>query len=355
MLGPKRVRILRKVLIWLITLLLVGVGTAFTAFSYSVAAWVTAARHSPPSVNVKVFNATGIVWPVSFPARGEKVQLSGWLLIPSMATHLSLIIVPGWNEDRSSYVGLADEFLAGGFTVLVFDPQGTGLSTGTHQTLGAEESKDVLGAYDFMLKKGYRASGMTILGRSEGAAAVIVASPQLPKVAALVADSSYAELGSVLSEQWNNLTGLPGFTDFLASWFASQNGANPGLDLTKIVAGEPKRAFLFIQANGDSLIPPANAKELKAASQNPATQLLLLNGTYHLDTFAYAPYTYLLAVDNFIGLETKLSPQSWLPFNPNQAKWMAPQGNIITAGKTIGNFAENILGPGDLNRLHNFQ
>jgi uncharacterized protein len=239
---------------------------------------------------------------VVFDSRDDHVALSGWLFTPTSPTGRSVILVHGWQGDREDvdFVPLARDLLARGYAVLLFDLRGSGRSGGSHQTFAHDETRDVLGAYDLMRREGYRPALMTVLGNSMGAATVLEAAPQLADVAALVSDSAFADLSDSLQGGLTRFTRLPGFMALPAMEFARLWGVVPTLSPADVVASLPDRAFLFLHAAGDRLLPVSNARTLRAASTNAGSRLVVVHGDDHLDTYLHDRATYLSELLTFV-------------------------------------------------------
>lgn len=242
---------------------------------------------------------------VSFDSRTDHVRLSGWLFHAATRTGRSVIFVHGWQANRvdTGYgiPSIAHDMVGHGYDVLLFDLRATGTSGGDRFTLGALEPRDLLGAYDFMRAYGYRPQLMTVIGDSMGAATEIEAAPQLSDVAALVSDSAFAELHPLIERELPKRSHLPSIFDWGVVTSAHVlYGVDPDLRPVDTVRNLPNRAFLFIHAIGDDFIPVGDARELRAASSNPRTQLLVLPGTAHVQTYKADPSQYLRVVFTFI-------------------------------------------------------
>ena len=74
--------------------------------------------------------------------------------------------------------------------------------------MGPRESRDVGGAIDFLGQRGLASDGVDLLGYSMGAAAVLLEAPAEPNVRAVVEDSGYAELASLLNARLPHYSGL---------------------------------------------------------------------------------------------------------------------------------------------------
>jgi pimeloyl-ACP methyl ester carboxylesterase len=241
---------------------------------------------------------------VAFPSRVDHLTLRGWLFRAPLPTGRSVIVVHGFHQNRVNAdfnaVGLSKDLVAHGYDVLLFDLRSCGASDGDRFTLGTLEPRDLLGAYDYMRGQHYVAAKMAVIGDSEGAATVIGAAKGLESVGALIADSSFAELKPILDAQLPYNTTLPSIF-FPGGELASQLfGLNPNLRPVDQVKALPSRAFLFFHGGADSYIPLSNGKELKAASANPESELVVVPGADHVHSFRTDPALYLKTLYSFI-------------------------------------------------------
>lgn len=274
----------------------------YAGISVYVASVLTGGKNSPLTVSPQSIGSDYA--DVSFPSRVDHVPLRGWLFHTG-GHGRSVIMVSGREENRidSGYgtAEIAHTLLARGYDVLLFDVRSTGQSGGNRQTLGTREPRDLLGAYDFMRGQQYDPGQMAIIGDSQGGAVVIEAAPELGDVAALITDSAFAELRPVLEAQLPSHSNLPGFFN----WGIITAGRllfdiNPDLRPVDVVRRLPARAFLFIQGTADKTVPPKQASELRAASANRESQLLLIPGAGHVGSYTRAPGPYIEAVTSFI-------------------------------------------------------
>jgi len=136
------------------------------------------------------------VQPVWFPA-GDGVSLRGWFVSASPVAP-SVILVPGFKDNRASMAPYARFLHAAGFNVLLYDSRGTGGSSGTF-SLGVREVNDVRGAVSYLARRrDLRDHRTGLLGVSLGAGVVIVAAALMPSVGAAVADSVYVDQTSLV-------------------------------------------------------------------------------------------------------------------------------------------------------------
>jgi pimeloyl-ACP methyl ester carboxylesterase len=236
---------------------------------------------------------------VSFPSRTDHLTLRGWLLHSASPTGRSVVLLHGSNADRAIDARLARDLVGAGYDVLLFDFRACGTSDGDHQTFGNLEQRDVLGAHDLMVARGYSPSLMTFLGNSTGATALLGAAPQMPDVAAIVSDSAFNSAARQFSTFWSD-AGVSRPLVWMATQVTRADGADPYALATDAVRSMPGRAILFIHARGDQRIAFADAQALRAASADPHSELWISEATSHDGTYGFNPRQYLQRVLGFV-------------------------------------------------------
>ncbi len=157
---------------------------------------------------------------VNFPSRGDKVNISGWY-VPAVgedaANAPAVILVHGLNDCKHSpFILLPAGMLNhAGFNVLMIDLRNHGDSqvVDGRYAAGTLEYLDVLGAWDWLVDTQHiPAQKIGLYGTSLGAATVMIAMGEEPRVAAVWEDSGYADLQTaLLAELARN--GFPGFLE----------------------------------------------------------------------------------------------------------------------------------------------
>jgi pimeloyl-ACP methyl ester carboxylesterase len=297
---PNRWRRPRRIL----PLVVAALAVIYVVTSIAVAWVLTMGTHTAPSVPA---TSIGRVFEdVSFASREDRLTLRGWLFHASPSNGRSVIFVHGWQGNRvDTSSGLwekARDVVQHGYDALLFDLRSCGTSDGSRFTLATEEPRDVLGAYDFMVSRGYRSQAMTVLGDSMGASSMIEAAPQMPTVGALISDSAFAELRPLVEKELPKRSHLPGF---LFNWGVTTSarllfGVNPDLRPVDVVRSLPGRAFLFVQATDDDFIPSTDAVELDQASANAESRLALIPANAHVKEYLAHPDEYMRVVYGFI-------------------------------------------------------
>jgi pimeloyl-ACP methyl ester carboxylesterase len=290
-------------LLAVVTLLLV----AYAGIAVAAATILTApkrnfvATRTPASYNAP-FEA------VRFPARGGDVEIAGWLL-PESQSEQAIILVHGkdssrTNEFQGQFVDFASDLHARGFTVLMIDMRGHGQSGPARYAFGLNEKRDILGAVDWLISRGFQPGEIGLLGVSMGAASSIMATADEPAIGALVADCGYAAIAPLIEQEWTRTSGLPIWmlppTQFaVRTLFGYDISASRPIDVIDEIAPRP---VLLIHGTGDKLINVNNMAQLSQAAPNAETWAVA--NAEHAASYRTNPEVYLNRVSTFF--ETSL-------------------------------------------------
>ncbi len=285
----------------LLLVALVAVAVGYGSISYVIADRFTRAERHPvgraPQVAAATYEDVAL-------RTSDGLTLKGWFF-PVRGTRAA-ILIHGRNANRTEFEGRSEHIaaflIADGFSVLLFDLRGHGDSDGERFSLGQFERLDVASAIDFVASRGFAENRIALLGISLGAGTAIQELLLHPKVGAIVSDSSYTDASTIVTEKLQQEAGVPG-------WFT------PGvLFMTKIAFGldgdqvrpieivrtHPERAFLFIHCDTDGLVPVHHARDLFAASADPASALWIAHDCNHAAADDIYPAEYRMRVITFI-------------------------------------------------------
>jgi uncharacterized protein len=286
----------RRRLLRIILFLAVAVVLVYAAVSYYVADTLTRPVRWPIHTSPAAY---GLPYEeVRFNSAVDDILLSGWFVdTPGSKT---IMVLHGVSSARDNYINMeVGKVLAEhGYDLLLFDFRGHGASGGDRSTLGEAETRDIAGALGYLKSRGVTEVGT--LGYSMGASAELLAAPDHPEMRAIIADSAFSDLFSVIERQ-RETYGLPNLFN-PGVVFASQTLF--GLD---ILGNEPKRAIgmagdrpiLLIHADSDPLIPVSEARELQQAAHSPNVQLWVTDASGHVASFADNREEYLRRVTDF--------------------------------------------------------
>lgn len=128
----------------------------------------------------------------------DGINLAAWL-IPQKKSDKAIIVCHGYPADKGDVLGMA-AFLAPRYNLVFFDFRALGKSQGKFSTGGWREREDFLSAAKFLKDKGFKDIGA--FGFSMGAAVILMSNS--PDIKAIVSDSSFASLNSVLELIFQN-------------------------------------------------------------------------------------------------------------------------------------------------------
>ncbi|MCX6032203.1 MAG: alpha/beta hydrolase [Chloroflexi bacterium] len=209
---------------------------------------------------------------VKFPSRQAGIEVAGWW-IPADPAAPAVILVDGLGGCKNSIAVLtpAGMLWRNGFNVLLIDLRDTGDSTfqDGRSTIGNEEYRDVLGAWDWLVKeKGFASGKIGLFANSLGGANANYAFSEEPRVAALFLQSTFGNLQQVLAAELTRA----GYPTFLApgalvsgSIVTGVNlfGHNP-LDAIRKDAGRP---VYIVHTRADTRIAINQSEQLAAAAK----------------------------------------------------------------------------------------
>lgn len=201
-------------------------------------------------------------------------DVPGWLIKAADNGHgqadgAIMLAHPG-GADRRAMTKLAEFYLSQKLDVLTFDYscQGEAPCKTAGITYGERESADVTGAYKYLSKDYEKVYAM---GSSVGAAAVLIALPDMPGLDGAIAENPMANFKRLLKEA-PEAQAMPGwFTDALATIAMKRGGFNGDKSAEKAMAQTKDVPILFMHSEQDKTIAPTQTKDIAAAYSGPKT------------------------------------------------------------------------------------
>ena len=234
---------------------------------------------------------------VRFKPRKDKLNLAGWF-IPNTGANRAIILVHGRNASKQNAISgklpkLAAELHQAGYAILMIDLRGHGESEGKRYTFGVYEQRDVLGAVDLLLEKGFLPGNIAVLGISLGAAAAVGAAAEEPAIGALIVDSAFSDLNALVEPKWEAESGLPKFL-LPGVYFMWQ--ILFGFDLANVkpvdwIVKVAPRPILILHCKFDQTADISHAAHL--AEVVPHAKLVAINGCEHAEIYRDRPQEYL--------------------------------------------------------------
>ncbi len=234
------------------------------------AAWLV--THPPQSAEFTTRLDDDVGWVRLDFASRRGARLAGWFA-PTLDPAGTVIVSHGVGGTHRDVIGKANMLRQLGFNTFVFDFLGHGLSGPGVVTLGAGEVEDLLAAVDLAAGlPGVDPRRIAVLGDSMGGAVAIMAAARDERIAAVIAESSYARLSRVATDSFQAFLRLPAFpfagpVQLFGRLFGrvDPGQVNPVEDIARI---SPRPVFL-IHGEDDRHVPAAASQELYDAAGEP--------------------------------------------------------------------------------------
>jgi pimeloyl-ACP methyl ester carboxylesterase len=230
--------------------------------SWAANALLHPGRRPPPSEPAQPHESVDLV--------GDGVKLKGWIFrAPPTARRGTVVYLHGVGDNRGSSVGLAQHLTARGFDVVAYDSRAHGESGGEACTYGYYEKRDLARVLD-------QSGGgpFVLFGVSLGAAVALQTAADDPRVAAVVAVSTFSDLRTVAFER--------------APFFASRSNKEDALriaeaeakfDVAEVsserAAPRIKCPVLLVHGAEDRETPPEHSERVFAALPGPKRLILV--------------------------------------------------------------------------------
>jgi fermentation-respiration switch protein FrsA (DUF1100 family) len=236
--------------------------------------------------------------PVQFPS-ASGATIHGWF-IPGKKGAGAIILMHGVRANRLSMLDRARFLAQADYSVLLFDFQAHGESTGKHITFGYLESMDAQAAVSFLRSKAPEEK-IGVIGVSLGGAAALLASPPL-EVNALVLEMVYPTIKQAISNRLTMRFGRwAGSLTPLLSWqFKPRLGIDTDVLRPIDHIGKISSPKLLIVGAEDQHTTLAESRRMFEAASEPK-ELWVVNGAKHVDLYAVEKKEYEQHVLGFFG------------------------------------------------------
>jgi pimeloyl-ACP methyl ester carboxylesterase len=237
--------------------------------------------------NPKLFNLPyEDVWlPINL-SSGRVERIHCWWIKAKQSDAKVLLYLHGNGLNISANIGHAYRFHKLGFSVLLIDYRGYGLSEGSFPN-ETQVYQDTTTAWNYLVQQQQiPANHIFIYGHSLGGAIAIDLAVKHPEAAGLIVESSFTSIREVVA--YRNLFRMFPVDLILTQRFESMK------KLPKL-----RMPVLFIHGFADTTIPYFMSQKLYAAAPEPK-KLILVPGAEHNDLADIAGEQYLQWVDAFV-------------------------------------------------------
>jgi uncharacterized protein len=256
----------------------------------------------------------------------DGVVLRGWKVTPPQPNGSWVLLFHGVGDNRVGVIGQSELLLRTGYSVVMMDAGGHGASEGPMATYGWLERNDTRAVIDALfhdagqrcLSIQYRRPGnpcpppqhIFALGESMGAGIALQSAAADPRIEAVVAESSFADLreasydyAGLRKYPWLGKTLLSPFT-----WTLVYRGEKlTGLPVAEVspvkaVASHPFPVLLICDEK-DEALPCRHTRMIYEAARGPK-QLWVVPGAYHTAALGFQPEEFRRRVLSFFATYT---------------------------------------------------
>lgn len=266
--------------------------SAFFAYRFTTPPRRTLA--TPPELFLRTHEA------VRFPSR-DHLTLSGWFVpcADTPATKQAVVLLHGYGSTRMQMLARAKFFSEHGYAALLYDARAHGESDGGLASFGYFETRDLLGALDWLRTRGFTSFGC--LGASQGGATIALASAELRDVRWAVLESVYPDLLNAVDRRFRRSFHVPGWLAGivmtpLAEWRlgVKATAVSPREAVTKLSC-----PLFCITGDLDLSTFPADAREVFDQVRT-SKSWWLVPGAAHVDLYGFAKADYERRLLEFI-------------------------------------------------------
>lgn len=234
----------------------------------------------------------------------DQIKLSGWIMESGNSPKGVIVMAHGYKENRLQHnvpaLALSQSLLDENYHVILFDFRNSGVSDKSLTTVGFHEKEDLISVVQYV-KEFYPELPIGIIGFSMGAATALIAAEEEPFIEAIVADSSFSDMGDYLSANlsvWSDLPDFP-FTPIIMNTLPLLTG----IDIDKVSPRESikriQAPIMLIHGDGDEAIPYQNSEEIMSNSTGESIFFWKPSGAGHVRGYSTYPEEYTNRVIQF--------------------------------------------------------
>ena len=241
---------------------------------------------------------------VYFPSREKGIQLNGWLFNYFPNSPIVIIvhgIFPNGKCKPESNL-IASLLIQEGINALTIDLRNYGQSdiVSGYEDLGLKSYNDVLGAYDYLKKIGFKSNSIGLHGISLGAVPVIFAANAEKNIKAIWVDSSLAEFSMVLKDEIARYGLSIEFGPAVSFFGKLLSGVDP-VDLNPAEKLTNNKNYFFTHGDKDQrmLVRHYNYFQKYTEENNITAEFWLAESSYHVDGMFKYPDLYAKKMKDF--------------------------------------------------------
>ncbi|WP_405081634.1 alpha/beta hydrolase [Paenibacillus chitinolyticus] len=275
-------------------------------------AW-TLARPTIAPLSSNPAKAVGLPYQnVTFPSSNGSSTLSGWYIPTAQASSRTVIFSHGYGGNREELwvpiYSLAKKLHDSGYNVLMFDYGYVHPGNDRIVTAGIQESKELLGAVNYIKEKG--SERVYVWGFSMGAGTALQAALQTKDIDGMILDSTFLLNPDTLYHNMKQYVNIPKFPSLplVRVFFPLLNGVNMNqIPYQAVTTHEYPMPIYFIHGDEDERAPHEIAEQVYKNQHNVFSNYWVLPTGKHELIYSAKPDEYITRTFGF--LKTISRPQ----------------------------------------------
>lgn len=199
----------------------------------------------------------------------DKVRIDALMIYPEKSPRGVVVILHGLTDRKESMLNIAEAFADEGYLAITPDLRAHGDSGGRYTSLGFREKRDMVALLNYLEAQGIDVSHTGVLGGSLGAAVAIQWAGIDPRVKAVVAVASFAELRSELEFfcSTHDISPIKAFLVEIAAQIEGHFSINDVSPLATVRNMETP--LLLAHGRQDDIVPVSESRRLFEAARGP--------------------------------------------------------------------------------------
>ncbi|OUR97728.1 hypothetical protein A9Q86_16075 [Flavobacteriales bacterium 33_180_T64] len=230
---------------------------------------------NPSDYNLKyeAFNVTTL----------DNINISSWF-IPNPLKQGTVLMVHGFDMNKSHMLKRASVFYQKGYSVLLLDLRARGESGGDKASTGKKNGLEIAAVYDYYKTNLKNYGAVTLYGFSHGGRAVIFGASKIGSIKKMILESPPYQLGESFKRQYR-MPNAPKISE---------------IPINNALASIPNTTILLLIGDTDTAIIESEAETLIKTSANNHSRMVLFNNTAHNVFSKQNMFKYQTIVFNFI-------------------------------------------------------
>lgn len=216
----------------------------------------------------------------------------------------AVVFLHGRGTNRTNLIEHFELFWDSGCHTLIYDGRGSGASDSGFQTYGVLDRGDAIAVVGWVADRtGLRTDQIGLLGASYGAATAIQAAAEMSDLAFVIADSSFADLRTIVADNAERQFGFLAkpFVPAALAVAARRADFDPDQASPVAAAADVKAPLLLIHARDDDETDASHSRAIYAAADPTTTTLAVTDwGAGHVGSYFTEPDRYREIVNRFL-------------------------------------------------------